>query len=455
MKKRLLGGCLLLSLFSPLLHATDLMEIYRQSLTHDPIFKKAYSTYMSTREALPQALSVLLPQVTITSQVQKNLLILADNGYHFYSPFNSLQWQLNATQTIFNYQAWSQVQQAKAEVKRAQAIFNDAAQDLILRTANAYFKILLTQDTLNFAEAKLRANKRQLDQAEDRFKFGVETITSVYEAKAAYDRSTAEVIAAKNNQINQNENLYKLTNHTYVYLAPLRNAQIPLIHPEPNNADLWIDTALKQNYKLFAAKFNIEEARENIKALSAGNWPTVAIQSNVIRQVNDLDYFGDPATNFFTPGQQTYSTFGLTMNFPVFQGGLVASQTRQAQYDFQSMSEQFEQVYRDVIANSRIAFNTIVDGISKVKADRQTVISQKNSLDSTEIQFQAGTRTMLDVTIAQQRLFEAQEELATDQYNLITAILNLKYLAGTLNVNDLQEVNAWLDTTRIPHLPPH
>jgi outer membrane protein len=137
------------------------------------------------------------------------------------------------------------------------------------------------------------------------------------------------------------------------------------------------------------------------------------------------------------------------MNFPVFQGGLVQSQTRQAQYDFQSSSEQMESTYRDVVVNSRIAFNTINDGISKVEADRQTVISQKNSLDSTEAQFEVGTRTMVDVVNAQQKLFEAQEQLAKDQYDLINAMLTLKYLSGTLNVNDIQLVNSWLATTRV------
>ena len=142
------------------------------------------------------------------------------------------------------------------------------------------------------------------------------------------------------------------------------------------------------------------------------------------------------------------------MNFPVFQGGLVASQTRQAQYNFQTSSEQMEQVYRDVVVNSRIAFNTITDGISKVKADRQTVISQQNSLESVQAQYQVGTRTMTDVVNAQQHLFQAQEQLAQDQYNLINGLLNLKFLAGTLNVNDLEEINSWLATNRVDGMAP-
>ncbi len=341
------------------------------------------------------------------------------------------------------------VAQAKASVKAAQATFNDAAQNLILRTAKAYFDVLFAKDTLDFAEAKKRANKRQYDQATQRFQVGLDAITSVYEAKAAYDQSIATVIAARNNQINQSENLRKLTNHVYETLAPLKDSKIPLVKPEPNDVNQWIDTGLKQNYKLYAAKYNLEVAKDNVKAISAGNWPVFSLQSNASQVHNNAS-----GNTVFIPSKQTQANIAIAMNFPVFQGGLVQAQTRQAQYGFQSTSEKLEQTYRDVIVNSRIAFNTITDGISKVKADRQTVISVQNSLQSTEAQFEVGTRTMVDVVNAQQRLFEAQEQLARDQYDLINSILTLKYLAGTLNVNDLEQINSWLATTRVNGFSP-
>jgi outer membrane protein len=430
-------------------YATDLMDIYQQALENDPLFKQAYSTYMSNTEAIPQARAALFPQLTFNSQVSRNVENVRAAGGSVNATYNSNQWQVTTSQAVFNYQAWAEVQQAKASVKAAQATFNDAAQDLILRTARSYFQVLLARDTLNFAEAKKLANRRQLEQAEQRFKVGLDAITSVYEAKAAYDQSVAQVISARNNQINRNEDLRRLTNHTYAYVAPLRNSRIPLVKPEPENVDEWVNTGLLQNYRLFAAKYNLQAARENIKVQAAGSWPTFAIQGNASQINNQAS-----GSSFFIPNKQSSANLALAMNFPVFQGGLVQSQTRQAQFDFQTSSEQVEEVYRDVVVNSRIAFNTIIDGISKVKADRQTIISQQNSLESTEAQFQVGTRTMVDVVNAQQRLFEAQEQLARDQYELISSILNLKYLAGTLNVNDLEEVNSWLDSVRINDFPP-
>ncbi|MCL9683923.1 TolC family outer membrane protein [Legionella maioricensis] len=444
MKKSLFLCIVTLSLSAPAF-AIDLMDIYKQALENDTVFKNAYDTYMSSTEAIPQARAALFPQVGINSQAGRNVQLISDGSFSANVYYGNTQWQVTASQAVFNYQAWAKVQQAKASVKASQATFNDAAQNLILRTAKAYFDVLLAKDTLEFAEAKKRANKRQFDQATQRFNVGLDAITSVYEAKAAYDQSIATVISARNNQINQSENLRKLTNHVYESLARLRDSTIPLVKPEPNDVNQWIDTGLKQNYKLYAAKYNLEVAKENVKALSAGNWPVFAIQSNATQTRN----MANGPDTFFVPAKQTQANVALAMNFPIFQGGLVQSQTRQAQFNFQGSSEQVEQTYRDVVVNSRIAFNTITDGISKVKADRQTIISQKNSLDSTEAQFEVGTRTMVDVVNAQQRLFEAQQQLASDQYNLINSMLTLKYLAGTLNVNDLELVNSWLATTRV------
>ena len=447
MKKAILSFVLLMIGVSNA-YCTDLMDVYQQALENDPAFKKAYSTYMSNSEAVPQAFSALYPQLNINSTAGRQIINVTGLGDSIQSTYYTQSWQLTASQAIFNYKAWSQVQQAKASVKAAQATFNDSAQDLILRTARAYFNVLLAQDTLSFAESKKRANKRQLEEARQRFLVGLDPITSVYEAKAGYDQSVAQVISASNDVINQNENLRKLTNHVYETLSPLRNSQIPLIKPEPNNVNDWIDTGLKQNYKFYASKYSLESARDNIKAQSSANWPVVSVQGTSVGQHNGVD-----SSSFFVPQLQTVNTVALALTFPVYQGGLTASKTRQAQFDFQSASESLEQSYREVVVNSRIAFNTIVDGISKVKADRQTIISQQNSLESTEAQFEVGTRTMVDIVNAQRRLFEAQTQLAQDQYGLINAILNLKYLAGSLNVQDIEEINSWLKTERIVGFP--
>ncbi len=439
--------------------ATDLMDVYHQALENDPKFKSEYSNFLAKSESLPQAWSLLLPKISLDALINRNAQFVSTTSILINQKYNGNEWRLAANQDVFNYQAWKQVEQAGSGVKAALANFNDSAQDLILRTSTAYFEILLAQDTLTFAESKKAANQRQLDQATQRFNVGVDTITSVYEAQAAYDQSTSEVIAAKNNLINKNQQLSKITNNLYDYLSPIRNSKIPLIKPEPNNVDKWVEVGLRQNYLLNSAKYQLQAARDNIKAKSAANWPVFSIKGSII----DTHFDNGPdavtstssfASNILIPNERKISNISLNMSLPIFQGGLVASQTRQAKYEFQVSGQQLEKIYREVIVGSNIAFNTIIDGITKVKADRQTINAQENSLKSVSAQYDVGMRTMTDVVLAQRNLFSAQKQLATDQYHFIKAILNLKYQAGTLSVTDLEEINAWLETTRINNVAP-
>ena len=450
---RLMSICCVLC-FANAPYATDLMDVYGHAVENDPKFKADYNQFLARSEKLPQAWSYLLPKISFEALINRNSQFVDAGSLVINERYNGNEWRLSAHQDVFNYQAWQQVQQAGSEVKSALASFNNSAQDLILRTATAYFEILLAQDTVNFSEAKKAANKRQFDQATQRFNVGVDAITSVYEAQAAYDQSVSDVIAAKNALINKNQELSKLTNHVYDYLSPIRDSRIPLIKPEPNNVDKWVETGLKQNYLLTSAKYEMQAARDNIKAQSAANWPVFSIRSSIID--THLDAGPDTVqpidalfTDVFIPNQRKITTVSLNMSLPIFQGGLVASKTRQAKYEFQISGQKLEKVYRDVIVGSNVAFNTIIDGISKVTADRQTIISQENSLKSVSAQYEVGMRTMTDVVIAQRNLFHGQKQLANDQYYLIKAILSLKYQAGTLNVNDLEEINAWLETTRV------
>jgi len=59
------------------------------------------------------------------------------------------------------------------------------------------------------------------------------------------------------------------------------------------------------------------------------------------------------------------------------------------------------------------------------------------------------------------RLFLTQQQYANDQYNYINNLVALKNLAATLNVNDLEQINAWLNKReqvayqKAPKVVPH
>jgi outer membrane protein len=434
----LLGIYLFFAHFIPA-YAVDLIDIYKAALYSDPLYQAAVSTRLSQREAIPQSVAALLPNISAQANISSNYQNITQpplpgqpNGM---SNFQSQGYNISIRQPLIKVNDWLAVKQANNVGKQADLTLAAAAQDLIFRVANAYFNVLSAQDTLRFTQAEKIAESRQLNQAQKRVQVGLDALTSVYEAKAAYDKSLAEEISAENTLRNNQEALRQLTGQTYSSINCLIK-KIPLQTPQPENIEDWINTATQHNLKLMAARYGVEITREKIKMQASEHLPSLSLIGN----------YGKTGTfnNVPSPLNENNGTLGLELDVPLFAGGSVSSKTRQAQYDFQTASANLDNTYRLLIITTRQKYNDILADISKIKAEQQAIQSAQLSLDSTEESYKAGTRTVVDVLIAQQNLYDAKRTAASDQYNYLLDTLLLKQAAGSLRPEDLAQINQWL-----------
>lgn len=189
-----------------------MVEVYYEALENDPTFKKAYTTFMAESQSIPQALAALLPQLSLDAMSTRTYTeALAGKNLDVNKTYNQNKFIVNASQSLFNMKLWSLLEQSRANVRASLANFNDQAQNLILRTSQAYFDILLAQDNLQTLETQLKAQKRQLLQTQERFNVGLDPVTTVLQAKAAYDQIYALLFGARNNLLIAQQNLAKLT----------------------------------------------------------------------------------------------------------------------------------------------------------------------------------------------------------------------------------------------------
>jgi outer membrane protein len=138
------------------------------------------------------------------------------------------------------------------------------------------------------------------------------------------------------------------------------------------------------------------------------------------------------------------TTVGLVLTVPLFTGGGIHARVRQAIAQRDQAGDVLEQDRRTVVSNARSAFNAIEAGISSVEAQKAAVESAKTALDASEAGYQIGTRTIVDLLLAQQTYFQAQSAYSQARHALVVNRLNLDYAAGTLSVDDLQAVNRLL-----------
>ena len=338
------------------------------------------------------------------------------------------------SQPVFRPQNLVQRDQADYQVRQAEATYGQAAQDLAVRTGQAYFDVLAARDTLALVGAQKAAISEQLAQAKRNFEVGTATITDTHEAQARYDLIVAQEIAAQNDLESKRRALQLLTGKEYEQLKALR-VDIRLAPPSPNDMQAWVDIAEKQAYPVLAQEAATSVAQLEVKRQSSGHWPT-------------LDLVGTYGTTKDTGSLQTgvgreitTSQLALQLAIPLYQGGGISSREREAAANYYKSREDLLNARRTAALNTRQTYLAVINGIAQVAALEQALTSSQSALDSNRLGYEVGVRINIDVLNAQQQLFSTRRDLAVARYNAILNHLRLKAAAGTLRDEDLAEVN--------------
>ena len=421
--------------------AEDLAQIFTLAESQDPQFRSVQAAYRATLEQRPQARAqLMLPTLsfnTNTAYNRQDTELGGDSGVGSggLTEFHSWGWGLQLNQPIYHHDRFVALKQADEAIRQAELDVDAARQDLIVRSGERYFDMLAAIDTLEFARAEKDALGRQLEQTTQRFEVGLIAITGVQEAKAGYDLATADEILARNLLDNTVEALREITGEYHRNLSLLGD-KLPLVAPEPQDIDLWTETALQQNLRLAAALVATQSAENEIRRQYAGHVPTLDIVGS--------HGFGRQGGRFGNV-EQTTTALGLELNVPIYEGGQVVSRTREAQERYHEILEVLEQQRRTTVRQTRDSYLGVISGISRVKALNQAVVSTQTALEATEAGFEVGTRTSVDVVSASRDLFRAKRDYARARYDYILDILRLKQAAGTLSPDDVNEINAWLN----------
>jgi len=435
--RKTISVCLLL-LFgaAPMASALDLIQTYELAVQNDPTLRQALADYESAKETRPQAKAQLLPNLSVNGDANR---VYQDTrksptGRTGSDTFNSSGISIDLFQPVYRRDRFYQLQQTDDLIASADAQYLAAEQDLMYRTAQAYFGILDAQENVKFAEANKKAIARQLDQAKQRFEVGLIAITDVHEAQAAYDGARSTEIAAKNDVDSAWEALLQIIGPRPVEEIATLKPDFPLTPPEPADLEQWSETALKQNLSVLAAYHRAELARKGIEVQRSGHYPTL----DLVASYGVDDTTGDAASRFDT------GVIGLQLAVPLYQGGGVSSRVRQAQYDFQSAQDSLDAQRRSVDRVVKDAYRGVETSISQVEALAATVVSSQSALEATEAGYEVGTRTIIDVLNVQRNKFDADRNYAVARYAYILNGLLLKGAASILSPDDLKQVNVWL-----------
>ena len=414
--------------------ATNLEDVYVASKGHDPVLGAARADYASTQQIVPQARSQLLPNVAVGAQTNWNEREFVNSGLE--QEFNDNSWQAQLRQPIVNLERWYTYTSSKASVESARLGFSATEQNLIVRAIDAYLDVLRADALVEATRAAEDAVERQLEQVQQRFDVGLVAITDVLEAQAEFDNSVVNRVQAVGDHDIFFEVLRTLAGRPYDEIDFLSES-LPVIDPEPSNEEEWVRVALQTNFNVLAAESALAASNRTVRARRSGHLPTVdATITESSFTTGGQNFLGSEIDN---------TVYGLSVTLPIYQGGFTSSRTKEAQF----LAERSRQLLADsrltVSRDIRNLFRRVTTDVVRVRARLKGIASSESALEATQTGYDVGTRNIVDVLDAQNRLFSSQFDYADSRYNYVRSLILLKQRAGTLNEADLLDLNTYTD----------
>jgi len=404
--------------------AEDLLEVVAQARAADPLRAGADAQRGAQREAAAQARAALLPQWQLSAagtraqqqggasrQVDSSLTqVLVDVN-------RQRTWGAERTLTI-------------AQDARVRA----AEQDLAARVARAYFGVLSALATQATAQANEDAFAAQVAQAQQRFDAGLSAQIDVEQGRAYHALARGTTVQARQALADARQALAQITGRMPGPLQALA-ADLPELPLQPAEPQAWVDRALQSNPALQAQALALEASQQRIEAARAAHWPTLSAGLDTQHR----DGAGVPDSE----RGHSITQVALRLAVPLFTGGAIDSQVRQAAYQRDAAREDVLAVRRALVRETQAQHEAVVSGLALMQSTRAAVAAADRALAATRTGQALGTRSNTDLLLAIQTQAAAQNAHQQARHAYVLAWLLLQATGG-LGEAELATVNRLL-----------
>ncbi len=429
-------------------HAADLMSAWQAALARDPEIAAARALQEQATFRQEQAKALWAPVVSAGGAVgiggadsrTKGAEAMGQSDVTFKTNVNAgalARASIGAQKAWISPEREAQSKQLELSSQIAQTQWQQAQQNLIMRTAQRYFDVVGAEQTLSVLLRQQKAMQQAAAEISKRQSVGDASVMDVQEANARVSEIRAHVLTHENNLATKKVAYRQLTGQEPTQLLPIGN--INLTPPNLADANTWVQRAKQQSPTLQMMGLQQAIQGQEAKRVKAGSAMTVDwVAQAQMDRLSGQGMYGSASH------QMAQYMVGIQLNAPLSTGGMLESREREAlkqvdklRYDQEAVEQQIEQQVRDAWQNLNTAQ-------ARLQALTQAEKASKARLAATRQAHRTGARTTNELLGAEHDA--AQAELALVQLRIQTVIeqLRLSATSGELDEAQLRQVNALL-----------
>ncbi|HLZ67673.1 MAG TPA: TolC family outer membrane protein [Aliidongia sp.] len=422
--------------------AQTLQDALVQAYQNNPQLQAERANLRATDEGVPQALANWRPTVSISAsqgynhvdstsrQAAVTGLGVPTGGTTDVSGSSNTQPQtygVSINQPLYRGgRTVAQTAEALNLVQAERARLVAEEQTILLTVATDYMNVVRDQATVDLDVNNEQVLKKQLEQTQDRFRVGEVTRTDVAQAEASYAQAIATRQAA--------EGTLQVDRANYerdVGMPPGKLTAPTGLPPLPMTRDSAINLAATGNPNVIAAQFTQQAGEDNINVVRGQLLPQVGLTAS-------WQHSKDSGSSTGFGGQRAdEAQIVAQVTMPLYEGGAIYSQTRQAQQTVAQRKSLVDDARRAAAQSAATFWEEIVSDRATIVSLQSAIRANEIALDGTQQEAAVGQRTVLDILNAEQLLLQSRVNLVSSQHDEIVAELSLSSAIGTLTAKSL------------------
>lgn len=438
--------------------ATDLLEVWQAASAHDPDVAISLAARQAGLARRAQSQALWRPSVRVEGGVAAMSANSETAGANFSAPgsaqsngvaFNtsinngtSTNLALSARLPLINVELSAQTRQLDIAADAAELEWQSAQQDLMLRTAQRYFDVILAGRRVDLLQQQQHAVDKALVEAKDRFALGDAPVTDTHEASARAQALQAQLLGAQSElQIAQTA-LADATGLVSPSLQTLSaHGVVDSVGDSANLAPLvqWQMGALDKNPLLRMQMANAQAAHEQARKFSAAGGATLDLVAQAGQQrLNGNGDFGAASNN------TRQQMIGVQLSIPLYTGGYRSARQEEALRLEDKALAEVERTRQQISQQTQAAWLGLRTGSARILALAESLKATQARLDATRLGRQVGDRTTMDLLNAENDTSSSELALLQARIDVLLNQLRLHALAGQLDESRLLPVNAQL-----------
>ena len=431
--------------------SVGITDAWQAATSHDPAFAAARAQLEAGRTHIAQGRALWLPTLAVQGsagradqQTQTSGAWFSapgfgsTNGVDFQTSVNngtSRQWSFVAEQPLYDPSRMADFTAQKNTAAMADAQFQQATQELLLRTARAYFDVLNARAQLVALRRLHVAAEQARATAQGRYESGDIPATDMREAQASADAIGVQELDAHTAVTLTEAAFTDLTGLEAVALKDLPDSA-PTELPAPDSLDTWTQRALAGSPQMAMQRLAMATASAQVERYGRLASPKLSLVARLGGE--SLQGNGDFGAADITDRQ---ASIALQASIPLFTGGMQSAQRHEAKALERKAGADLDAADQQVRQQVRTAWLGLTTAAARVRALQRLHGSTQDRLGATRLGVEIGDRTALELLNAQADFLRSGTDFQKALSDWLLADLQLGAVAGALSETDLERID--------------